>query len=188
MTNTTTTAARSSAPKWKGEPASEKQLALIAKLLDSKELNPAMDAALRDRLDEGVTKGDASAMIEWLFQAPRKQTAAESAPVGEPVAEAGIYERDGVAYKVQKSAAGRFYAKVLVINGAKRLTEVGEVISASYEYEAGAVNRISAADKVSPERARELGTLSSVCVVCGTKLEDAKSVERGIGPVCAKRI
>jgi hypothetical protein len=130
----------------------------------------------------------ASTMIEMLFDAPRKAApVAEGAEARTPVAEEGIYERADVVYKVQKSAAGRFYAKVLVANGARRLTEMGEIVKGSFEYEAGAVNEIGAEDKVSLERAKELGHLTSICIVSGTPLEDAKSVAAGIGPVCAKK-
>jgi hypothetical protein len=186
MTHTTTTTAR--VPAWKTQPASEKQTALIAQLLDSKELSEVFETSARKALADGLTKGMASTMIEMLFDAPRKAApVAEGAEARTPVAEEGIYERADVVYKVQKSAAGRFYAKVLVANGARRLTEMGEIVKGSFEYEAGAVNEIGAEDKVSLERAKELGHLTSICIVSGTPLEDAKSVAAGIGPVCAKK-
>lgn len=176
MTTNTTTQARHT--------ASAKQLALIARLVEEKALAADQETWIRTQLDTGMmTLRHASYTIDFLFRQPRKVAAPAAGAVTEP----GIYERDDVAYKVERSAAGRLYAKVLIINGARRLTGAGEVITASYEYEAGAIARITAADKVSPERARELGTLSTVCVACGRKLEDATSVERGIGPVCAKR-
>jgi hypothetical protein len=192
MTSTTTT---TPARNWQAHPATDKQLGLIASQLRSKALNPAIEAALRDQIDEGLTKGQASAMIELLFLAPGKNTdgtpAAPTAPPARRVAptEPGVYEREDTVYQVVRSGTGRLYAKALTerLSHVRRLTETGQVVHATFEYDSGAIWRLDADDRVSPERARELGQLTSFCCACGAKLADADSVTRGMGPVCAKK-
>jgi hypothetical protein len=186
MSTTTTT-------RWQAHPATDKQLALIATQLSSKALNPAIEAALRDQIDEGLNKAQASAMIDLLFLAPRKTT--EGAPATPTAAgrteptETGVYERDDTVYLVVRSGTGRLYAKALTerLSHVRRLTETGQVVHATFEYDSGAIWRLDAGDRVTPERARVLGQLTSFCCVCGTRLEDADSVTRGMGPTCAKK-
>lgn len=87
----------------------------------------------------------------------------------------GIYFKDGIVYKVQVSAAGRSYAKVLREKG-------------GFEYDPTAIKNICLADKITLEQAKAYGIQYGICVVCGATLTDAKSVAAGIGPVCGKRI
>lgn len=107
--------------------------------------------------------------------------------------EPGIYESpEGEVFKVQMPRAGgsgRPYAKVLMINNnVRRLTEVSEVVNARYEYDGAAIHRVRAEWKVSLDRAKELGHLTAICIVCGAKLEDAVSVREGVGPRCGGRV
>ena len=87
----------------------------------------------------------------------------------------GIYFKAGIVYKVQVSAAGRSYAKVLREKG-------------GFEYDPTAIKNLSIGDKITLEQAKAYGIQYGVCVVCGATLTDAKSVAAGIGPVCGKRI
>jgi hypothetical protein len=196
------------APAWTTAPATEKQLSFIRKLDGQRDVPVAGRSEEEARIletifdvlgNEGsddpkfVSKGEASAAIGYLLDRPFGcsivAAPASGEPAGAPVSEAGVYEANDRVYMVVKSGAGRFYAKVLTerLSYVTRLTEAGEEVHATFEYESGAIREISAADRVTPERAKELGHLTTFCCVCGTKLEDAKSVAAGIGPTCAKK-
>lgn len=88
----------------------------------------------------------------------------------------GIHYADGVVYKVQAAVTttGKLYAK--------RLS------GTAWEY----VGRqpfahLSEATLMTRENAEEYGKLYGVCCMCGRLLTDERSIERGIGPVCAGR-
>lgn len=98
----------------------------------------------------------------------------------DPVTEAGMYRTLEGVFRVKFSKQGRLYAEKFLPNKPKK--------SERYEYAKGAIFRISASDRMSISEAQELGALMAVCCVCGLDLTDPKSVERGIGPVCAKRV
>lgn len=112
-------------------------------------------------------------------------------PEGAPATEPGIYETEaGRVYRVQVGDSGFPYAKVLtkLVGEAKRLTEAGQTVKADYVYERGAIRQVRAHHRVSVQRAEELSILFAQCIVCGTHLKAAESVQRGIGPICYKRI
>jgi hypothetical protein len=206
MTTTLPSRARSTAeaPAWHSHPATEKQLDLIRKLDGQRDVPVAGSTPEEARILETifdvfgggkfVGKGEASAAISYLMERPFARAGGGElppavAPSADPVREEGVYEHDDRVYMVVRSGAGRLYAKVLTerLSHIRRLTEAGETVHATFEYDAGAVRSLSATDRVSPERARELGQVTTYCCVCGTKLEDAESVKRGIGPTCAKK-
>lgn len=85
---------------------------------------------------------------------------------------------DGNIFKVQRSQAGRLYAKALVRDESKKS-------GWAFEYAAGAVRRLSPAMRMTVEQAREFGVATGTCCVCGRTLTDEESIEAGIGPVCA---
>ena len=97
-----------------------------------------------------------------------------------PVTEVGMYENADGIFRVKESRSGRLYAM--------RFIPTATTKSERFEYESGAVHRISASDRRTVERARALGVEMSMCCVCGADLTDAKSVAKGIGPVCEKRV
>lgn len=107
---------------------------------------------------------------------PEPKPVVESAPMTD-----GMFRKDGVIFKVQKAihGSGNLYAKMLVVDGP------GE---GHFEYAPGAIRTLTLADKMSREEAAEFGRLYGICVVCGTALTDERSIEAGIGPVCAKRV
>lgn len=107
-----------------------------------------------------------------------------------PVTEIGIYELGDKIFKVKRSKSDRLYAEVLsyTVGEALRLTAAGTVIKAKYVYSAGAIYTLSAADRITGDRAKELSVVFTSCIVCGRHLKNALSVERAIGPVCWKRV
>lgn len=128
-----------------------------------------------------LTKKQASAEIDaWkLIPRPKREVvAAKAAPVE---LEAGIYRLEDKFYKVQKAVhgSGRMYAKVLVVDGPG---------SAHFEYATGAIRQLTPDHKISLEEAKQFGHVYGVCVSCGATLTDEKSIEAGIGPVCAKKL
>jgi Family of unknown function (DUF6011) len=109
--------------------------------------------------------------------AARAQVRAERR-VEDPVTEVGAYKHDEDIYKVQKSRqSGNLYAKILVVGDRK----------GRFEYAPGAIKLLSASERMTLEQAKEYGAEFGVCCNCGATLIVEKSIEAGIGPVCAKR-
>ena len=168
-------------PRLEGAPRlSEKQAALIAKLATEKQ---GADVTIATACDlagvataEELPKHVASKLIDALFALPRLAVTTPPSQL-----EAGMYLKDGAIYKVQRAVhgSGNMYAKLLVNHG------VG--VKATFEYAQGAVRKLTAADRMSLEQAKEFGAIYGVCCVCGATLTDEVSIEAGIGPVCAKR-
>lgn len=154
-------------------PATEKQVAFAMRLIAERIQDPEGEAqlAMQERL-VAATKAEASAIIDGLLSMPKPYKAQENAPT-----EQGIYRtEDGTVYKVQQArSSGNFYAKRLNVETQK------------FEYEAGAIRKVTAADRLTLEQAKEFGHQFGVCINCAATLTDPKSVEAGIGPVCAKR-
>jgi hypothetical protein len=129
-----------------------------------------------------LTRGAASEYINELLDAKRSQKP-------EAIAEltAGVYEVEGTVYVVKPNQQKtRLYAKRLVEINAQRSVETGERVRIEFEYEAGAIYKIKPEHKMELEKAKQLTIRYGRCIVCGAQLKDAKSVERGIGPVCIK--
>jgi hypothetical protein len=97
------------------------------------------------------------------------------------VTEPGVYETpEGVVYVVRPNRQkSRMYAKKLVEINAQRATEAGERVKIEFEYESGAIYRLTPEMKMPLERAKALTIRYGRCIA-------AQSVERGIGPVCIK--
>jgi hypothetical protein len=89
----------------------------------------------------------------------------------------GLYEATGIAYLVRPTRDGqRLYAM--------RLTVTASGIES--EYDKGIVHYLTPEDRMSRKRAVELMRICRRCLVCHRALEDEKSIERGMGPVCGK--
>lgn len=169
-------------------PASDKQLhwlrvfaerlaadASLITAIDAATLTAVMDAATEPA--RPVSSRDASAALDELFALPRPAAAALAV---------GGYARDGVVYRVQLSkSTGRPYAMTLDPTG-KTDRRTGEPAPA-WVYTAGAIHNLTAAHALDLDTARAYGTLTGICAICGARLTDPVSVERGIGPVCAAR-
>lgn len=94
--------------------------------------------------------------------------------------EEGIYLYNDSIYKVQRSASGRLYAKMLVST-----IDANGRPHGRFEYAAGMVRWITADMAVTQEQAAAFGHRFSFCCFCGIFLSDDRSVSAGYGPVCA---
>lgn len=157
-------------------PASQKQFDFIKSLLAERD---ASDFSIivencRTRAVAGLlTSEEASTLIGLLQTLPRK--AAAEAPAAEP--EAGIYQADGRVYRVYLGQqAGRMLVKEVLMSGGVTYQYLG---SAARCLPAGAI-------RLSVEEVGSLGKAWDHCLCCGRRLDDPESVDRGIGPVCAK--
>lgn len=166
----------------KGYPASERQIAYLQVLMGEREWTANLASYMprehvEARIAEGTLTGlDAWTLIDALKAAPRLATK----KVGD--LSVGMYRTaDGTFYRVHEGReTGRKYAKRMVWD----LTEP----KPRFEYDRGAVYRLTAGDRLSVEDARAWGMETGVCCVCGAFLTDAKSVARGIGPVCEGKV
>lgn len=98
-----------------------------------------------------------------------------------PVTEVGMYRNGGNIYRVRWNRAGTALYALRFVPEATTKSE-------RLAYETGAIKRLSANDRLTVQEAEEIGALYGICCVCGAELTDAKSVQRGIGPVCAKNV
>ena len=140
----------------------------IAYAFHTKGLTPKQENAIRGMYAKCVAKAQAKA------EAP--------VVVADPVTEAGMYRQDGVVYRVKVAkGSGNLYAL-------RYCPEVIGKASERFVYAPGMVRRLTASDRLSLDEAKALGHQFGQCCVCGAELSDPKSVEAGIGPVCAKRV
>lgn len=140
--------------------ATPKQVAFIRSLMSERTYAESVDF-------DALTSATASRLIGALLQAPLTSA---------PAIEIGMYRTaDFAIYRVQASReTGNLYAKRLNITG-------------GFDYEQGAIRKLSASDKMTLDEAKAFGVETGLCCVCGAFLTDPKSVAVGIGPVCAKR-
>lgn len=162
--------------------ASDKQVALINRLAAEKDLSGLtadQQAWLADNaLHAIVTKRTASRIIDSLFACPRKPQAAteKAAP--------GYYTQGAEVFVVvENKAKTSTYAKRLefteAANGSMRPTWV---------YAPGLGKSLAGVEPLTAEAAGALGHLHGYCIICCRELTDPKSVQAGIGPVCAGRL
>lgn len=146
--------------------ASDKQYNLISKLLHERDLDVTKetDTLIEYFRERDLDSRSASRMIDLLFAAPRKATQQDNLPLG-------YYVKDGIIYKVVESAAGKTYAKV-------------QVSGAKFAYAPGAILKLTAGDKLTPEIASAMSLEAKRCCMCHKKIEVTESVQRGVGPKC----
>lgn len=125
-----------------------------------------------------LSSEDVSVLIDALKVAQDRP--AKTAPAQTDKLEDGMYRLDGVIYKVQHAVhgSGRQYAKQLVENGGDW----------SFEFAPGAIRTLKPEHRLTLDEAKEFGQLYGVCACCGRTLTDEKSIELGIGPVCAGKL
>lgn len=154
---------------------SEKQSSFIAKLLAERMVSEDLRREI-NMVGGSMTSRQASNIITDLLNCQLKV----QAPAGTPVTVPGMYGREGVGiFRVKIGRqSGRPYAM--------RLSLVDDKIT--FEYDAGAIRMLVAEDRWTLEQAKEFGLETGFCCVCGAFLTDPKSVEAGIGPVCAKKV
>lgn len=163
-------------------PASAKQISFIKSLIADRELDADNQMAVdlcRELAVEGTfTSKQASKLIDRLLAAPKK--ADERSRI-----DAGIYaveDSEGThtivrVYLGQQS--GQMLAKqVFVLDG-----------DVSYDYLGMARKVLGSARTWTRLELSEVGALGITtghCLICGRRLDDPESVDRGIGPVCAE--
>ena len=154
-------------------PASERQVSYLTSLLSDRACDAVFRADITERIADGtLDKRTASNAIDTLMRAPRAVAPAVAALT------VGMYRKDGVIYRVQRSReSGNLYAKRL------DLLATG----AEFTYAAGAIRTLTLADSMTREEAQAWGVETGICCVCSADLTDPVSVARGIGPVCASR-
>jgi hypothetical protein len=164
-------------------PATPKQTALIKRLADERGIDTT------DILTAGLTSRDASRAIDALLAKPTP-TATRTYEV--PL---GMHQTpDGAIYKVQQNQdKTRRYARRLVMyrtNGDRvdaLSFKTGETFgSASWEYDKGAIAKLTESTMMTLGQAAAFGVHTNWCCVCGTQLSDPLSVLRGVGPTCGK--
>jgi len=140
-------------------------------------------------------RGPSSAPGRVFHDYYRKTNAAERAEEGRQAAQVktkkraaeGIYRKSGTIYKVQIAhhGSGQAYAKRLVETGVKD-PKTGKN-KWRWEMARGFVFELRPEHALTRDQAAEFGKLYGVCCVCGTILTDEKSIEAGIGPICADK-
>jgi Family of unknown function (DUF6011) len=185
--------------------ANERQLNYIKNLMAQRQLADVLAANFGRLVEQHdaelaepgtgklIRKQDASTMIDMLKEQPWKPREDER-PDGNP-AELGVYRRDGRIYVVREftpegSREKVRYARELVAlteGQANRLNGDGEHVRYEERKAPRMQHRLTDDDLMPLEDVKRLSIAYGHCIPCGAKLEAAESVERGIGPVCAKR-
>lgn len=150
--------------------ATSNQTAFIQVLVNERDMSNIPSFTL-----DTLTRGDASALISILLGTPKvaNKNLDEAVPVG-------FYLKDETVFRVvQSKNSTRRYAKKL---------EVWSNGQAGWAYDAGAIKTLTLDMVLTLEQAASMGRHFGVCVICGATLSDPKSVEAGIGPVCAKKL
>ncbi len=164
-------------------PATDKQLAFIVKLGESRDITastyePAIKAVLEVIATQPdiMTKAAASKTIDLMTKLPYIQTKTTQAPDKKVGLEVGYYILNDNFFKVVRSpSTGNLYAK--------------QYIDGTWEYTSGAVYQLKKNDAqlMTLEDAKKFGAIYGTCVVCGRTLTAEQSVEAGIGPVCSSK-
>lgn len=156
--------------------ATDKQVAMINRLMaeHGHDAVPAQNA-------QEMTRKQASDAIELLLRLPKP--AKPAAPAAAEL-DLGIYEVDGQVYRVKRSrTTGHHYAQRLVIGE----RDADGHVPAEWVRDREIYRTLTAAHKMSLERAMEYGKLTGVCCRCGSELENDESIAAGIGPVCRNK-
>lgn len=152
-------------------PMTEKQEHFLGRLINERAVTDEQRGVVMSALERGMTSREASGHIDALLGLPKRPTEPGVLPPE------GIHYVDGVIYKVKPSRSGWAYAKRLDLD------------PRGWQYVAREPFHLLSADTlITPEQAYEFATAYGVCANCGKDLTDPKSVERGVGPVCAKRL
>ncbi len=178
-------------------PATEKQIEFIKTLISERDLDQVWVPGTDNDSDAARSHGaraavetartfwragnhlnDATAkfLIEVLKKAPHKASSEQAEP-GYYVAANGDF-----VVVVQNREKTRTYAKRLVV------TETEGKKSASWEYAPGVGRTLADITPMTLAEAAQWGHAHGICAICCKTLTDPKSVERGIGPKCAKKV
>lgn len=133
------------------------------------------------RRNDGLDKFEAMHLIDRLKAAPF-DTASTSVLVP------GVYRRNGVIYVVKQNKTNdRLQARRLVEIGGRRLNANDDVVQIEFEFDRDGLLQLRPEDQMTLEEARPFIIRYGKCIFCNTVLKDARSVERGVGPVCIRR-
>lgn len=102
-----------------------------------------------------------------------------------PVTEPGMYRlnSDDVYQVVWNQSETRLYAKLYVPTYV-----AGKLHRFDFVYDKGSIFKLDARDHMTVAEVAQLGKQSGWCWVCHRKLTIQRSIEAGIGPVCAKKV
>ena len=155
--------------------ASEKQIIFLANLLDERKdiEHPAVTGAKKVLANPAsLSKNAASTLIDGLLAVPKPKK-----PIAKPtITEPGIYRHDGNFYRVRwNRAKTNLYAEQII----------GSDDHADFMYAPGVAAKLTDADKLTWQEARDFGKAFNVCINCGHKLTDPPSLVQGYGPTCA---
>lgn len=166
--------------------ASQNTLDQIAKLAAERKHSLGQMQTGRHRL----TQVSAVKILAYLERRPLREGAPLVAPLAPPVrtrvARDGLFDLDGVVYKVQRAVvtgSGRLYAKRLKIEEDADGVKHGRFVVAP-----GMLAKLAEEDRMDPARAAQFGKLYGVCLDCGSPLTKEDSIERGRGDVCEGKI
>ena len=160
----------------------EGQQKFVANLVAERDA-AGFDPILTARVDEArigsLPMREVDALLASIKSVPRKPLAeAEKAKPGYFVTDAG----DVIVVVSNKAKTGT-YAKMLKFS----VGEAGRK-TARWEYAPGVGRTLAGIAPLTVAEAARLGHHHGFCVICAKALTDPASVERGIGPVCAKRL
>lgn len=154
--------------------ATDKQKAYLQTLAAERTLSEQMSA---DCGSATLSKSMASYLINALKGMPRT---ASSAPSTSAKATPGYYVRGQAYYVVvENKSKTSTYAKVLAKSEAGRWF---------WAYAPGVGVTLADSTPLTLREAASFGHLHGVCIRCCADLTDPESVQRGIGPVCAKKM
>ncbi|MFF5668844.1 DUF6011 domain-containing protein [Streptomyces hygroscopicus] len=170
-------------PNTEGPAVTQKQREFIESLIGELGDAEGSAAVVRDSAvtllnERALNRRTASRLIDALRQARKEHRRKQHEAATSGLEEEGMYLCESRIYRVKRSEAGRLYALELV-------TENGK---SRFEYDRSAVFKLRPEHRMSVEQAAEHSRLIGACCVCGATLTDPKSIARGIGPVCARRV
>ena len=144
---------------------------------------PSWVADFLAKAEVGVSDGrEASKCIDTLKAQPFKPLALPKVELPRETVPVGFYFLENEVYKVKASkndpTGTRRYAYIFKTDGTNK---------GHYDYEKGAIYRLTPAHQITVEQAARIGHATGVCCICGRELSDPVSVQNGIGPVCAKK-
>jgi hypothetical protein len=161
-------------------PATDKQRQFIERLLAAKDLRGTIYEGWNPDWSR-ATKASASSVIDALLDLTDAPQGTGSGHPSEPQAGVYVYAGDQYLRVYRGQQSGRMLAKRIHFGDA-------EEPGVSYEYLGLAGKVLRDAGEWARLEVSEVGMLgihSGTCLICGRRLDDPESVDRGIGPVCA---
>ena len=145
---------------------------------------------LNDAALSALSMMDASNLIDAARSAPREMpqeqeqnpanrfpSDAAAMPLAQ-VVEGSYWTTTGKIARVRKGRnTGRLYAEELVEIDPKTV---------KFEYSKGLIFHLKR--RMTLEEAKAWGARHGICCICAATLTDSKSIDAGIGPVCAKKV